>query len=54
MLILLNCHLFVCVLIRDIFRKKIINAFSNLKMSLHLETKIKSNGYLDIRTEREN
>ena len=35
------------------FRKIIIiiNASSNLKMSLHLGTKIKSNGCLDIGTE---
>jgi len=33
------------------FRKKIINASSNLKKSLHLRTKIKSNGSLDIGTE---
>ena len=40
-LILPNCPLFVCVL----------NASSNLKRSLHLGTKIKSNGWLDIETE---
>lgn len=33
------------------FRKKIINASSNLKRGLHLGTKIKLNGCLDIRTE---
>jgi len=33
------------------FRKKIINASSNLKMSLHLGTKIKSNVCLNIGTE---
>jgi len=33
------------------FRKKIINASSNLKKSLQLGTKIKSNGCLDIETE---
>jgi len=33
------------------FREKIINASSNLKMSLHLKTKIKSNRCLDIGTE---
>jgi len=32
------------------FRKKIINASSNLKRSLHLGTKIKSNEWLDIGT----
>jgi len=39
------------VLIRDMFREKIINASSNLKTGLHLGTKIKSNGCLDIGTE---
>jgi len=39
------------VLIRGLFRKKIINASSNLKRDLHLEAKIKSNVYLDIGTE---
>lgn len=39
------------VLIRDMFRKKIINASSNLKRGLHLGTKIKSNGCLRIGTE---
>jgi len=34
------------------FRKKIINASSNLKRGLHLGTKIKSNECLDIGTER--
>jgi len=33
------------------FRKKIINASSNLKGDLHLGTKIKSNEGLDIGTE---
>jgi len=33
------------------FRKKIINASSNLKKSLHLGTKIESNECLDIGTE---
>jgi len=33
------------------FRKIIINASNNLKRGLHLKTKIKSNGYLDIETE---
>jgi hypothetical protein len=33
------------------FRKKIINASSNLKMGLDLGTKIKSNGWLDIGTK---
>jgi hypothetical protein len=33
------------------FRKKIINVFSNLKRSLHLGTKIKSNQCLDIGTD---
>jgi hypothetical protein len=33
------------------FRKKIINASSNLKRGLDLGTKIKSNGWLDIGTE---
>jgi hypothetical protein len=33
------------------FRKKIINASSNLKRSLYLGTNIKSNGWLYIRTE---
>jgi len=33
------------------FRKKIINTSSNLKRGLHLGTKIKSNGCLDIGTE---
>jgi len=33
------------------FRKKIINASSNLKKDLHLRTKIKSNGCLNIVTE---
>jgi len=33
------------------FRKKTINASSNLKKGLHLGTKIKSNGCLDIGTE---
>jgi len=33
------------------FRKKIINASSNLKRSLDLGTKIKSNGCLHIGTE---
>jgi len=32
------------------FRKKIINAYSNLKRGLHLRTKIKSHGCLDIGT----
>jgi len=63
-LILPNCPLFVCVLnlififqgklvvlIRGMFRKEIINVSSNLKRGLHLETKIKSNKCLDIRTE---
>jgi len=31
------------------FRKKIINASSNLKKGLYLKTKIKSNGYLNIK-----
>jgi len=39
------------LLIRGMFREKIINTSSNLKMSLYLRTKIKSNGYLDIGTE---
>ena len=34
------------------FKKKIINASSNLKRDLHLRTKIKSNGWLHIATER--
>jgi len=33
------------------FKKKIINASSNLKEDLHLGTKIKSNGDLDIEME---
>jgi len=33
------------------FRKKLINASSNLKRGLHLETKIKSNESLNIGTE---
>jgi len=33
------------------FRKKIIYTSSNLKRSLHLGTKVKSNGCLDIGTE---
>ena len=32
----------------DMFMKKIINTYSILKMVLHLGTKIKSNGCLDI------
>jgi len=39
------------VFIRGMFRKKIINASSNLKKDLHSETKIKSNECLDIVTE---
>jgi len=31
------------------FRKKIINASSNLKMGLHITTKIKSNGWFTYR-----
>jgi hypothetical protein len=33
------------------FRKKIINASSNLKKGLDLGKKVKSNGWLDIETE---
>jgi len=33
------------------FRKKIINTFSNLKRDLHLRTKIKSNECLNIGTK---
>jgi len=33
------------------FRKKIINASSNLKMGLHLGTKIKTNKWLHIGTD---
>jgi len=33
------------------FRKIIINASSNLKKGLYLQTKIKSNEYLNIETE---
>jgi len=33
------------------FKKIIINASSNLKKSLHLGTKIKSNGCLNIETD---
>jgi len=38
------------VLIRVMFRKKIINASSNLKRGLHVGTKIKSNECLDVET----
>jgi len=34
------------------FKKKIINISNNLKKSLHLEIKIKSNVCLDIRTKK--
>ncbi len=60
-LILRNCTLFVCVLnltfqisrqVSSMFRKKIINAYSNLKRGLQLGTKIKSNECLDIGTEQ--
>jgi len=39
------------ILIRDMYKKIIINASSNLKKGLYLGTKIKSNECLDIRTE---
>jgi len=59
-LILPNCPLFVCVFnltfhisrqVSSMFRKKIINASSNLKRGLHLGTKIVSNVCFDIGTE---
>jgi len=63
-LILPNCPLFVCVLNLtfhisrqvssinyDMFRKKIIDASSNLNRSLHLRTKVRSNRCLHIETE---
>jgi len=39
------------MLIRGMFRKKVINSSSNLKRNIHLRTKIKSNECLEIATE---